>query len=234
MVDDGFIDQDLSLVAPVQTLHEVSHDPSLGHLVTLADGRRMTAVELQQSYHELAVRYVEERMGDPDPQTLDVLERWGQVLDALRRDPWELADQLDWVAKHRLLQQYRDRDGLGWEHPKLHLVDLQYADVRPEKGLYHRLVAAGRMQRLLDDGAVASAVRTPPEETRAYFRGRCLEKYHDDVAAASWDSVIFDLAGRTALQRVPTPDPLRGTRAHVEELLDASPTAQELLEALGT
>ncbi len=62
----------------------------------------------------------------------------------------------------------------------------------------------------------------PPDDTRAYFRGRCLEKYADAVAAASWDSVIFDLPGRESLQRVPTIDPLRGSRAHVGELLDRS------------
>ena len=72
----------------------------------------------------------------------------------------------------------------------------------------------------------------PPEDTRAYFRGRCLEKYADSVAAASWDSVIFDLPGRESLQRVPTIEPLRGSRAHVGELIDRCATADELFAAL--
>ena len=70
------------------------------------------------------------------------------------------------------------------------------------------------------------------EETRAYFRGRCLEKYADSVAAASWDSVIFDLPGRESLQRVPTIDPLRGSKAHVAALIDRCDTAEELFRAL--
>ena len=53
------------------------------------------------------------------------------------------ARELDWVAKLQLLEQYRDRDGLDWDDAKLHLIDLQYADVRPDKGLYHRLVRLG-------------------------------------------------------------------------------------------
>ena len=61
-------------------------------------------------------------------------------------------------------------------------------------------------------------MHAPPDDTRAYFRGRCLEKYADSVAAASWDSVIFDLPGRESLQRVPTIDPLRGSKAHVGAL----------------
>ena len=74
---------------------------------------------------------------------------------------------------------------------------------------------------------------TPPVDTRAWFRGECLRRYGDSVAAASWDSVIFDLPGRDALQRVPTLEPTRGTRAHVGGLLDRSPTAEDLLAALG-
>ena len=76
------------------------------------------------------------------------------------------------------------------------------------------------------------AVTNPPEDTRAYFRGRCLQQYPDSVAAASWDSVIFDIPGRESLQRVPTLEPLRGTKAHVGELLDRCPTAAELVTAL--
>ncbi|SCD48337.1 proteasome accessory factor A, partial [Streptomyces sp. Termitarium-T10T-6] len=65
-----------------------------------------------------------------------------------------------------------------------------------------------------------------------YFRGRCLEQYADDVAAASWDSVIFDLPDRDSLQRVPTLEPLRGTKEHVKDLLDRCRTAEELVRTL--
>ena len=132
----------------------------------------------------------------------------------------------------RDLHARRDRDALSWDDPKLHLIDLQYADIRPDKGLYHRLAAARRIQRLLDDATVESAMHEPPLDTRAYFRGRCLEKYADSVAAASWDSVIFDLPGRESLQRVPTIDPLRGSKAHVSALIDRCDTAEELFRAL--
>ena len=101
-----------------------------------------------------------------------------------------------------------------------------------DKGLYNRLVTRGSMKRLVDRGRRSpAAMTTPPEDTRAYFRGRCLERYPAEVAAASWDSVIFDL-GRESLVRIPTLEPLRGTRRHVGELIDASRTAEELVEAL--
>ncbi|MAY95642.1 depupylase/deamidase Dop [uncultured Nocardioides sp.] len=233
MIEDRFIDRDLGVDGPVSALRAVSHDPSLQQLVTLHDGRRLTAVQLQMEYLDLAKKYVEDRYGsDADDQTLDVLARWESVLDRLERDPMSLATELDWVAKLKLLEQYRQRDGLGWDDPKLQMIDIQYSDIRPEKGLYQRLVQGGRIQRLLTDETVERAMHEPPTDTRAYFRGRCLERYPAAVAAASWDSVILDLSGRESLQRVPTIDPLRGSQAHVGELFDRCETPEEFFLAL--
>jgi Pup amidohydrolase len=233
MIEDKFISVDLSVDGPVVGLRAISHDPTLQHRVRLNDGRELTAVQLQLEYLDLARKYVEDRYGaDADAQTVDVLARWESVLDRLERDPMSLSRELDWVAKLSLLEQYRQRDGLEWDDAKLQLIDLQYSDIRPEKGLYHRLVAAGRIDRLLTDASIEAAMHDPPEDTRAYFRGRCLEKYAEHVAAASWDSVIFDLPGRESLQRVPTIDPLRGSKAHVGELVDRSETAEALFTAL--
>jgi proteasome accessory factor A len=233
MIEEKFIPVDLSVEGPVAGLRAISHDPTLQQTVTLHDGRRLTGVQLQLEYLDLARKFVEDRYGaDADAQTVDVLARWESVLDRLERDPMLCARELDWVAKLQLLEQYRTRDGLDWDDAKLQLIDLQYSDIRPEKGLYHRLLAGGRMERLLDQQSVDDAMHDPPTDTRAYFRGRCLEKYAEHVAAASWDSVIFDLPGRESLQRVPTIDPLRGSRAHVGALLDRCDTAEQLFSAL--
>ena len=233
MIEDRFITTDLAVSSSVASLRAVSHDPTLKHVLTLHDGRTITAVQLQLEYLDLARKYVAERLGDDaDPQTCDVLARWESVLTRLEQDPMQCATELDWVAKLKLLTQYRDRDDLDWDDAKLHLIDLQYSDIRPEKGLYAKLAAAGRIERLVDDATIERAMHDPPEDTRAYFRGRCLEKYSSDVAAASWDSVIFDLPGRESLQRVPTIDPLRGSKDHVGDLLDECDTALELVSRL--
>ncbi|MGN6331407.1 MAG: depupylase/deamidase Dop [Motilibacteraceae bacterium] len=233
MIEDGWLTADLSVERPVTALHQVSHDPSLQHLLRLRDGRRLTAVQLQLEYLEQARKYVEDRYGaDTDEMTLDVLNRWESVLDRLERDPMSLSRELDWVAKLELLEGYRSRDGLDWDSYRLQHVDLQYSDVRPGKGVYNLLAAKGRFERILTDAEVAHAVSEPPEDTRAYFRGRCLAQYGDAVAAASWDSVIFDLPGQDSLQRVPTLEPLRGTKAHVGALLDRCRTAEELVAAI--
>ena len=167
MIEERFLTADLSVSRPVASLKQVSHDPSLTHLLEVGDGRTMTAVQLQWEYFHLAQRFVEERLGgEADAPTRDVLERWESVLTRLERDPFECADELDWVAKLKLLNSYRDRDGLAWSDAKLHLIDLQYADLRPEKGLYHRLVKLGRMKRLVDRRRWRRPC-TSPRRTRA-------------------------------------------------------------------
>ena len=124
-------------------------------------------------YLEQARKYVEDRFGDNvDAQTADVLDRWESVLTRLEQDPMLCARELDWVAKLRLLEGYRSRDGLGWGSSRLQLVDLQYSDVRPEKGLYARLVARGAMERLVSEDEVLSAVDARPRGHQGVLPGR--------------------------------------------------------------
>ncbi len=232
MIEEKALGADLGIADPVGELRAVSHDPSLKHLMRMRDGRKLTALDVQWAYLERVSSFVDDRYGkDVDAQTADVLRRWESVLDRLGRDAFECADELDWVAKLRLLEGYREREKLGWGSHKLQLVDLQYSDVRPEKGLYHRLVQRGSMKTLLSDEQTRTAMTEPPEDTRAYFRGRCLAQYASEVVAASWDSVIFDV-GRESLVRVPMMEPERGTRAHVGELFDRCESAKDLLETL--
>jgi len=232
MIEDRVLPADLGLADPISELRSVSHDPSLQHMLRLRDGRRLSALDVQWIYYERARSYVEERFGsDTDEVTADVLDQWEDVLSRLGDDPMLLADSLDWVAKLRLLEGYREREGLDWSSPKLQLVDLQYSDVRPDKGLYNRMVRRGDMKTLFGGDQVKQAMTEPPEDTRAYFRGRCLATYGSEVVAASWDSVIFDV-GRESLVRVPMMEPERGTKAHVGALFERCPSAKDLLEAL--
>jgi len=235
LIETGVDLSDLALAKPVAAIHQVSHDPSLEFKVELRDGRLMTAVEIQRHYADRAADLVErESGGRPDAQTADVLTRWHKLLDALDRDPQECADELDWVAKLQILEGYRRRDNVDWSDSRLHLVDLQYADMQEDKGLARRLERRGSLKRITTDAEIEAAVSNAPVDTRAWFRGECVRRYPQAIAAASWDSVVFDVPGRKSLQRVPTLDPIRGTRAHVGELLDNCKTAEELLAVLGS
>src|SRR5438034_10221090 len=172
MIEDEFL-PDLSLQSPVEALHDVSWDIRCRALVRTRDGRRLRPVELQWEYLDHAKKYVEER--DATAENADVLQRWEGVLAGLEEDPFSLSTELDWVAKYRLLEAYRARDGLDWTDPKLRLIDLQYHDVRGDKGLYYKLANGGKIQRLVDEDEIERAVMEPPEDTRAYFRGRCID-----------------------------------------------------------
>jgi hypothetical protein len=230
MIEDDELPRDLSLVGPVQSLRKVSWDPTLTHLLELSDGGRMTALDLQWLYFDYAKKYAEARgleaVGESVGQ--EVLERWEHVLTGLESDVMSLADQLDWVAKYRLFEGYRTRDSLDWSDTRFRALDLQYHDLRPDKSLYARL----GIERIVTDDEATRAMTEPPETTRAYFRGKCLQRWASAIVAANWDSLVFDVGG-DPLRRVPMMEPLRGTAAHVDELLEQCATPAELLERLG-
>jgi proteasome accessory factor A len=230
MIESGFMQgDDLSFDDPVSEMHRVSHDPTLAHRIRLRSSKRMTALEVQAHFLERALAWVG---AEPDPQTVEILRLWEFVVTTLADDPMNCGGVLDWAAKLRLLEGYRSRDGLDWNAPALQLIDLQYSDIRADKGLARRLEERGRLARLFTDDEVQVAQVTPPSSTRAYFRGECVRRFPHAVAAASWDSLVFDVPGHEHLLRVPTPDPLRGTRALVGPLLDTDPSIEELLAAL--
>jgi proteasome accessory factor PafA2 len=235
MIEDdwfGRANRDFAMQAPVAAMRKVSLDTGLAEPIELADGRRMTALEIQWEHLQLANKYAEEvgldAVGGEDVGT-DVLRRWEEVLSGLEADPMGLHRQLDWVAKYRLLNGYRERHGLTWQDHKMAAMDLQYHDVDPGRSLFARL----GMETVLDPESVQRATTEPPETTRAYFRGKCLQRWSSSIAAANWDSLVFDL-GTDPLRRVPMMEPLRGTRAHVEELLSNVSSPAELLERLGS
>jgi proteasome accessory factor A len=234
MVEDGFIDKDLSIANPVPSMRTISHDVSLRATVDVADLGSCTAIELQWEFLRLARKYADETGLEAcggDEIGAQVLDRWEHTLAALERDPFELDGQLDWITKWNLLRAYVDRDRLGWDDPKLELLAVQYHDVRPGRSLYEKLVQSGKVERLVDEADVYEAMAEPPPTTRAYFRGRCLAQWADSVVAANWDSLVLDV-GSDPLRRIPMMEPMRGSKKHVEQLFNEVSTPRQLVERL--
>ncbi len=229
-LEDDALGEPIRMAAPVPAVWAVSRDLTFRKKIALKDGTFATALELQWRYLDIAQRYG--AVADISPVYKQVLNEWHDLLTDLETGYEEVADRLDWAAKLRILEAYRDRDHLQWDAAKLRLLDLQFHDIDPERGLYHRLVRSGRMRRLFSDEEIIAATTNPPTSTRAWFRGEVLRRYRDAVVAANWDSLVFDV-GASKLIRVPMMDPLRGTRDLVEELLDASPDAATLIKKLG-
>ncbi|TAJ29833.1 MAG: proteasome accessory factor PafA2 [Nitrospirae bacterium] len=229
MVEAGVEFPKLELDDPVRAIKEVSRDLEMKRQLKLADGRATSAIGIQRAYLKTAMDYF--ACHELAQVTKDVLVRWEEVLDKLEQDPMLLVRDLDWVAKRQMMRSYMDRKGCGWTDPRVALMDLQYHDVRPEKGLYYTLERSNLIDRLVQDSEIAKAVHMPPTGTRAYFRGHCLKKFSRQIYAGSWTSVLFDV-GNTTIKRIPLMEPLRGTESLTRELLEGSDSAESLLAKL--
>ena len=227
MVEDDFIEKDLSIDGPVAAFRKVSRDLACRDTVRLKDGRTISAVDHQREFLALAKRYFKERQ-QPEPWVADVMGRWEATLDRLAEDPRQLGRELDWVIKRQLIENYVAKHDLEWNDHRVQMIDLQYHDIRPGKGLYYKLEESEAVDRMVTDDEISKAIYDPPKDTRAYFRGMCLQRYSDEIVSASWDSVIFDLK-EGPLKKIFMLEPLRGTEAHVRQLLTESPTAADLL-----
>ena len=181
MIDDDIAPDDCVFETPVQTLRQVSYDIDLAMVHRLVNGQKVSALDVQWAYYAAAEKWADrhgfEVVGG-EAIGKDLMSRWNEVLVALESDPDSLTDSIDWIAKRRLYEGYRSRHDLDWSDPKLAALDLQYHDLRPDKGLARRI----GLKRISLDSEVEAAVDSPPPSTRAYFRGRCLERYPDAVS----------------------------------------------------
>lgn len=226
MIEDKYLDTPLKLQHPVATMRFVSRDTQCAQPLHLENGKQFTAVEIQQKFLEYAKRYVTEQ--PHNPMYNDILEKWEYVLRGLAEDPQLLNRELDWVIKFYLLNNYRQKHHCDWDDPRIAMIDLQYHDVRPDKGLYDVLQRQNRVERLISDDEIIRAITNPPPDTRAYFRGQCLKKYRANIFGVSWGAISFDI-GDSSVKRILMPEPAKGTHQYVHELLEKSQTVEELL-----
>lgn len=209
-VESGADFSDIVLIDPVEDVRRVSSDLELQTPLRLYGNTTATAIELQRRIREKVIGALEPT-GKLSSDEQRVLELWEEILDDLAADPLRTADRLDWTAKYALLRGYRAR-GLQWSDPRMALIDIQYHDIDPARGLYHALVARGKMRTLVDDADIATAVDAPPRGTRAWLRGVLVKHYAPKILAANWDSVVLDhpYEGCPAM-RVGLPEPLQAT-----------------------
>jgi proteasome accessory factor PafA2 len=225
MIEEG-LEIKIELENAVRAIKEVSRDTRLKHPLKLNNGKEWTAIEIQRFYLEAAEKHFSSSGADPGVK--DILARWRSVLDRLAQEPMLLSRELDWVAKKELMESYMAKKGCGWDDPRISMMDLQYHDLRLDKGLYYALERGGYVERLVSQEELDRVLDSPPQDTRAYFRGMCVKKFPKEVYAASWTSVLFDV-GNATIKKIPLLDPLRGSRDLVGPLLEGSETVEELL-----
>jgi Pup amidohydrolase len=231
MIEDDEFPKHLLIKDPVNAVRQISHDHTLQAAVAMSDGRRLTAIQIQFELYEAAVVYAAHYGLDAIDQSVgeDVLLRWKNVLLGLHSDPLSVANVVDWVAKLRIVNGYVARHGLQHIDAKLKAIDLQYHDMRTDKCLALR---AG-LDVLCASSDVLRSMSEPPVSTRAFFRGTVLQRWPQQVIAANWDSIVFDIDNE-GLKRVPMPEPLRGNKALVGELLAQCQTPADLIARISS
>lgn len=206
MLEDGVALPDMSLDNPMRAIRDISLDMTGRTPVKLADGRRMTVLEIQGEYLSRAKAYAE-REGIDDELSLRVLDLWERTLDAVGTGNLaQVGSEVDWVIKYRLLDAYAARHGLDLADPRLAQLDLAYHDIDPKRGVHNLLQRAGKVARVVTDEAIAAAVDTPPQTTRAKLRGdfvRTAREYSRDVTVDWVHLKINDEAQRTVLCKNP-------------------------------
>jgi proteasome accessory factor A len=216
MLEDEVVFRDLTLENPIRAIREISHDMTCRRKVRLANGRELSALDIQWEYLERVMRYM--RASALSPEVERAVAMWEHLLTGLEKDPLTLHREVDWVAKYHLIERYKMRHGLPLSSAKLALIDLNYHDVNRERGLFYTLERAGLVDRMVTDASVTKAMTDPPATTRARLRGEFIRaaKLKRRDFTVDWVHLkLNDQAQRTVLCK----DPFRAYDERVDRLI---------------
>jgi proteasome accessory factor A len=220
MVEAGVVMRDLTLENPIRAIRTMSHDPTGRALVRLANGREVSALDMQREYHDKAVDFVD-REGLSNADVKHVLDLWGRALDAIGAGDLDaISKEIDWVIKYQLIERYRARHGLDLGDPRVLQIDLAYHDINRQRGLFNLLQRHGRVARVATDVEVFEAKVRPPQTTRAKLRGdfiRAAQARGRDFTVDWVHLKLNDQAQRTVLCK----DPFRAVDERVERLMES-------------
>ena len=219
MIEAGVTMRDLTLDNPIRAIREISHDMTGRKKVQLANGRELSALEIQAEYFGKAAEFVD-RQGITDPVVHRALDLWERTIKAVESEDLSLVErEIDWVIKLRLLERYRTTHDLSWSDPRMAQLDLAYHDIRRDRGLYYLLERKGAVARVTRDLDVFRAKSVPPQTTRARLRGEFIKRAQERRRDFTVDWVhlkLNDQAQRTVLCK----DPFRSEDDRVQRLID--------------
>jgi proteasome accessory factor A len=217
MVEAGVVLRDMTLDNPIRAIREVSHDMTGRSRVRLANGREMSALEIQWEYLSRAKEFTDKN--GIDPISLRVLEMWERALTAIEDGNLDkIAREIDWVTKYQLIERYRAKHDLPLSAPRIAQLDLAYHDVHRGRGLYYLLQKNGAVDRVTTDLKIFEAKAIPPQTTRAKLRGEFIRRAQEKRRDFTVDWVhlkLNDQAQRTVLCK----DPFRSVDERVEKLI---------------
>ncbi|MDG1877941.1 MAG: Pup--protein ligase [Acidimicrobiales bacterium] len=208
--------RDMTLENPIRAIREISHDMTCRRRVRLANGREVSALDIQSEYLNRAIRFAEHHELNAEEKM--ALDMWEHCLSAIEDDPLTLDKELDWVIKYKLIEAYRERHDLALSDARVALIDLQYHDVNQKRGLFYRLQRRDMVERIVTDAEISDAVETPPQTTRARLRGEFIKRAKEQKRDYTVDWVhlkLNDQAQRTVLCK----DPFKAHDERVEKLI---------------
>lgn len=183
----GLIDSTYLLANPLAAIRDISRDEKYKWLVEMIDGSWATAIDVQRKFLEAA-----SLLAGESEQTDWILSEWKATLDQLEKDPMQLEDKLDWVAKKKICEQYMAEEGTDWSDEALHSVDLEYHNIDPAQSLFYGLTP----KRMLRDVDVMLAQTDPPQDTRAKGRAKLVEmvtkRRGSPIYAFDWNHAQID------------------------------------------
>jgi proteasome accessory factor A len=218
MIEAGVPVKDMTLENPIRAIREISHDMTGRRKVRLANGREMSALEIQTEYHNRAVEFADREGFGPTHRQM--LELWGRVLKAVDTEDLSLIDrEIDWATKFSLIERYRAKRDLPMSSPRIAQIDLAYHDISRTRGLYYVLERNGQVDRVAHEPRVFEAKNVPPQTTRARLRGEFIRRAQEKRRDFTVDWVhlkLNDQAQRTVLCK----DPFRAYDERVQRLID--------------
>ncbi|HMJ06337.1 MAG TPA: depupylase/deamidase Dop, partial [Chthoniobacterales bacterium] len=191
---------EIDLAQPIEAVKAISRDQTYDWIIELRDGRKISAIDLQRLYLGAA-----QKLEPAGEEREWLLREWEHVLNDLERDVSSARDRVDWVAKKFLLSALQEEEGLNWSDPWLQAIDLEYHNITAENGLFADLERQGIVRKLVTEEEIARAVASPPETTRAYFRGRAVAKFGSAISSVQWDEIVFAEGSRSRAVALPEP-----------------------------
>ena len=197
----------LEIAQPVNANKSISRDQTYDWIIELKDGRKISAIDVQRIYLRAASKLWRD---PPDAEHAWILSEWENALNDLERDPMSTRDRVDWAAKKFLLNALQEEEKLSWSDPWLQSIDLEYHNLDLDRGLYYELVRKGLMRRVTTEDEIRAAIFNPPETTRAFFRGRAVARFNDEISSIQWDEIVFTSGAHSC--RVALPEPASNAR----------------------
>ncbi|HZR04387.1 MAG TPA: depupylase/deamidase Dop [Candidatus Udaeobacter sp.] len=186
LVEHGEAPQ-LEIAQPVDANKSISRDPTYDWIIELKDGRKISAIDVQRIY----LRAMSKLNNDVSQDRQWILREWENVLNDLERDVMSTRDRIDWAAKKFLLDSLQQEEKLSWSDPWLQSIDLEYHNLDLDRGLYYELLRKGLMRRVTNEEEIKASIFNPPETTRAFFRGRAVARFNDEISSIQWDEIVF-------------------------------------------